>query len=68
MNARLIGRADQIAREAEQAKVGAIAARLAELLQGAAITVEESRVIVSGRGLLKRWLGDPDLRFPGGIS
>ena len=67
MMARLMMRAERIARDAEERKVNEIADRLRELLVGATITVEDMRVIVSGRGLLKRWLSDPGLRFFGGM-
>jgi hypothetical protein len=31
-----------------------------------AIEVEEARVLVRGRGIIKRWLIDPSLRFLAG--
>jgi hypothetical protein len=31
-----------------------------------AIEVEEARVLVRGKGMIKRWLIDPSLRFLGG--
>jgi len=66
VNAKLLRRGDEIARAAQAKKVSAVAERLSELLRNASITVDDSRVIVSGRGLLWRFLDDPDLRFLGG--
>ena len=40
-----------------------VAERLKALFGEAAIEVEEARVLVRGRGLIKRWLIDPTLRF-----
>ena len=34
----------------------------------AAVEVEEARLLVRGKGLIKRWLIDPHLRFLGGLS
>ena len=59
----LMRRGEEIARDAEQAKVAQVAARLAEMLGNA--SVEGSRVAVSGRGLVRRWLADSRLRFLG---
>jgi hypothetical protein len=62
----MLKRGEEIARAAQAKKVSAVAHRLRELLRNASITVDDSRVIVSGRGLLWRFLDDPDLRFLGG--
>ena len=56
-------RAETLAREAQAAKVRQVAERLKALFGEAAIEVEEARVLVRGRGLIRRWLIDPTLRF-----
>lgn len=62
----LIRRAEEFARRRRTEKVQAIAAQLRALLGAAAIEVEEARVLVRGRGIIKRWLIDPSLRFLAG--
>jgi hypothetical protein len=62
----LLRRGEQLARAAQRRSVGEISARLKELMSGVSIEVDEARVMVSGRGLLKRWLIDPQLRFLAG--
>jgi hypothetical protein len=59
----LIRRADEIARGAQQAKVLAVATRLKTLLGEAAVEAEDRRVVVRGRGIIRRWLIEPGLRF-----
>jgi hypothetical protein len=58
----LLARGDILARRAQQRTIRAIADRLNALTQ-ASVQVEEARVLVTGRGLIKRWLIDPELRF-----
>jgi hypothetical protein len=58
----LLARGDIRARRAQQRTIRAIADRLNALTQ-ASVQVEEARVLVTGRGLIKRWLIDPELRF-----
>lgn len=62
----LMRRAEALVEEARRAKVAAVAARLRALLGEASVEVEEARVLVRGRGLIKRWLVDPSLRFLAG--
>jgi hypothetical protein len=65
----LIKRVEQLARARQTEKVQALAAQLRALLGAAAIEVEEARVLVRGRGIIKRWLIDPSLRFlDGGLK
>jgi hypothetical protein len=69
MMERLMRRAEALVEEARRAKVAAVAARLRTLLGDASVEVEEARVLVRGRGLIKRWLVDPSLRFfAGGLK
>jgi hypothetical protein len=66
MMSELLKRGEELAREAQVQRVTQVAGRLKELVRGIAIETDEARVIVSGRGLLKRWLIDPQLRFLAG--
>ena len=63
---KLLIRANELAHVEQQRKLAQVAGQLKELLQGATIEVEEARILVSGRGILKRWLIDPSLRFLSG--
>ena len=60
---RMVGRGEEIARRAQQVMILQLAARLEEFFGEA--SVEGSRVAVSGRGLVRRWLSDSRLRFIG---
>ena len=62
----LTRRAEELARAEQQRKVAEIAERLKSLVRGASVQVEDAQILVSGRGLLKRWLTDPSLRFLSG--
>jgi hypothetical protein len=66
MMGNLVRRGEELARAAQARRIGQVSARLKELLSGVSIETEEARVLVSGRGLLKRWLIDPQLRFLAG--
>ena len=66
MMSELLSRGERLAREAQRRKVAEVAAQLRTVLGTAAIEVEEARVLVRGRGIIKRWLIDPSLRFLGG--
>ena len=66
MMAALLRRAEQLAAARRRAKVGEVADWLKALLGEAAVEIEETRVLVRGRGIVKRWLIDPSLRFLNG--
>ena len=51
------------ARQAARRRAEAIAERMRATLRGASVEATETGVIVSGRGLVRRWLIDPELRF-----
>lgn len=68
MMEKLVKRADELARAGQRQKVQAVAEQLKGMLAGASVEVEEARVLVSGRGIIKRWLIDPSLRFLAGGS
>jgi len=59
----LVNRAESVARAEQRRQLLRIAARTRELVRDAAIEVEEARILVRGRGIVKRWLIDPSLRF-----
>jgi hypothetical protein len=62
----MIARAEQLAQDAQQRKLQQVARQLRAIFGSAAIEVEEARVLVRGRGIVKRWLIDPSLRFLAG--
>jgi hypothetical protein len=66
MMEKLVSRGDEIARTAQQQKVGEVARQLRALFGNGAVEVEEARVLVRGKGMIKRWLIDPSLRFLAG--
>lgn len=63
MMAQLIKRGEELARTVRQRRVEEVAEHLRKLLGDGAVAVEEARVLVRGKGMIKRWLIDPQLRF-----
>jgi len=63
---KLIARGEQLASQAQARQVQRVAAQLRTLLGAAAVSVDDARVLVTGRGIIKRWLIDPSLRFLSG--
>lgn len=59
----LLKRGEAIASEARRRRVRDVAEQFGRLLRSASIEVEEARMLVRGRGIIKRWLIDPSLRF-----
>jgi hypothetical protein len=66
MMERLLRRGDEIAREAQRRGIARVAERLRERFGAGAVQVDGARVLVSGQGLVRRWLIDPGLRFLAG--
>jgi hypothetical protein len=66
MMERLTGRGDELARKAQGQAVQRVAQQLRTIFGSAAVDVQEARVLVRGKGMIKRWLIDPSLRFLGG--
>lgn len=66
MMERLLKRGDEVAREAQRRGVARVAERLRVRFGASAVQTDEARVLVSGRGLVRRWLIDPGLRFLAG--
>ena len=63
MMSELQRRGEALARLAQRRKIEAVGAQLRAMFGSAAVEVEEARVLVRGRGMIKRWLIDPSLRF-----
>ena len=66
MMGKLMSRGEDLARLAQQREIALVAQRLRALFGGAAVSIQDAQVLVSGRGMIKRWLVDPGLRFFGG--
>ena len=66
MMEKLVSRGEELARQAQSQQVQRVAEQLRALFGAAAVTVEEAQVLVTGRGIIKRWLIDPSLRFLAG--
>jgi DNA-binding protein YbaB len=66
MMEKLIARGEQLASDAQAQQVQRVAQQLRALFGSTAVSVEEAQVLVSGRGIIKRWLIDPSLRFLSG--
>jgi hypothetical protein len=65
----LLQRGEDLARQQQQQRVEAVAQQLRAVFGSAAVQVDEAEVLVSGHGLVKRWLIDPSLRFlDGGLK
>jgi hypothetical protein len=59
----LIRRVEILAAEKRREQVRRLAARMQELVGDESVETIDGRIVVSGRGILKRWLNDPALRF-----
>lgn len=68
MMEKLVQRGEEIAREAQARELGRVAEQLRTLFGGASVDVEDAQVIASGKGMMRRWLSDPRLRFLGGVA
>jgi hypothetical protein len=66
MMEKLAAGGEQLARSAQEQRVQEVAQQLRTIFGSAAVEVQEARVLVRGRGMIKRWLIDPSLRFLGG--
>lgn len=62
----LLRRGEALASEGQQKKIDDVAAQLRAIFGSAAVQVEEAQVLVTGQGMIKRWLIDPSLRFLAG--
>ena len=59
----LARRGEELARGAQRRKIAEVARQMAGLFGSGSVEVEEARVLVRGKGMVKRWLIDPRLRF-----
>lgn len=62
----LLARGEKIGARAQAQLVQRAAQRLRALFGSAAVRVDEAQVLVSGRGIIRRWLVDPAVRFVAG--
>ena len=62
----LLRRGNELGRAKQQRKLAQVARQLNGLLRGARIEVDDAQILVSGHGIMKRWLVDPSLRFLSG--
>jgi len=63
----LDARGDAIAARAVARATARLAAAAGAALPGLRVRAEEGRVVISGRGLARRLLADPALRWLGGL-
>lgn len=64
---RLNTRAEAIGRRAADDAAARLGERVGEAVPGVAVAVDGARVTLSARGLWRRWLADPGLRWLGGL-
>lgn len=62
----LLARGEKIGARAQAQLVQRAAQRLRALFGSAAVRVDGAQVLVSGRGIIRRWLVDPAVRFVAG--
>jgi len=60
-------RAEAIGARASARAAARLADAARETLPGVSVEAEPGRVVISGRGLGRRWLRDPALRWLGGL-
>lgn len=63
----LKARGERVGRQAAADTAGRMGERVREAVPGVSVTVEGTVVTLSGRGLWRRWLADPALRWLGGL-
>lgn len=63
----LNARAEAIGRQAADDAAMRLGERVRETVPGVSVSVDGSSVTLSGRGLWRRWLADPGLRWLGGL-
>ncbi|WP_010545095.1 hypothetical protein [Sphingomonas elodea] len=63
----LNARADAIGGRAAGDTAARLAERVRDGVPGISVSADGDRVILSGRGLWRRWLADPALRWLGGL-
>lgn len=63
----LKARGDAAGQARAEATAARLAARVRETIPAVTVAVEGGAITVSGRGLWRRWLADPALRWLGGL-
>ena len=63
----LNARVEAIGRRAADNAAARLGERVREAVPGVSVSVDRSSVTLSGRGLWRRWLADPGLRWLGGL-
>lgn len=61
--AQLMKRVEELCRPLLHHEIILLANELEEWFGTGAVETEDSRIVISGRGLQRRWLTDPRLRF-----
>ena len=59
----LMRRAEELAQSAKLRTIERIAGEVRAMARDVAVEIEDSRIVVSGRRIAKRWLENPALRF-----
>jgi len=59
----LMRRVEMLAAAEQKQQAQRLAGRMKEMLGSGSVEVLDTQVVGSGRGLLRRWLIDPSLRF-----
>lgn len=62
----LMKRGDDLAAEGQQQKLQDVASQLRAMFGNAAVEISDGQVAVTSKGIVKRWLTDPSLRFLAG--
>lgn len=66
MMEKLLSRGTELASQGQQQKLHSIAGQLHTFFGNATVQIDSDQVVISGRGILKRWLTDPAVRFLAG--
>lgn len=68
MMEKLLSRGTELASQVQQQKLHSVARQLHTIFGNAAVQFDSDQVVISGKGILKRWLTDPAVRFvPGAL-
>jgi hypothetical protein len=59
----LLKRGEELAAAGQQQKLQDLAGQLGAIFGKTAVQVDRANVLVRGRGIIKRWLMDPGMRF-----
>lgn len=65
---RFVERAEAVARKRQRRRIERILSAIEDRASGVSAEATASTIVLSGRGLVRRWLSDPSLRFTGTLS